>query len=64
MADQADLVQQFHYFILIDNSGCKRVVQADKKKIVHFKKWIDLNQIIGKPYGAFYSVEDYESGNI
>lgn len=51
------------YFVMVDNSGYHRVLQAKPTKHQNANKCvIDLEQVIGKPWESCFSVTDRQSG--
>ena len=52
-------------FILIDNSGNRRILKMKgAKKIKHFKVMVDLGQLLGKEFATHWRVKDPKSGEL
>ena len=57
------MIKEGDYFVMVDNSGYHRVIQAEHKKIQNANKCtIDLGMVIGKPWETVFSVIDRRDG--
>ena len=57
------MIKEGDYFVMVDNSGYHRVVQAGNNKIQNANKcMIDVGMVIGQPWESVFKVTDRQSG--
>ena len=57
-------LREGEFFIMVDNAGHQKVLQATKRKINHSKAQVDLEQVIGCEWGTVFAVRDRQTGDL
>lgn len=53
-----------HYFVLVDHNGWSKVVRAVPDKLTLNKALINLEQVLGHPFGTVFEVTDRNTGDL
>ena len=53
-----------HYFVLLDHNGWMKVIRAVPDKLTLNKALINLEQVLGHPFGTVFEVTDRNTGDL